>query len=160
MPGMLALELPDHGVKLKQGPDGERIFDPYRRKWVMLTPEEWVRQHFLAHLVHDLGCPETLIRVEQSLSLNGLAKRADATVYDRHGDPLALVECKGPGVKLTQAVFDQASRYNIGLRVRWLFVTNGMKHYCCEVDLVKGKVRFHDKLPSYAVMIEEVGGGN
>ena len=158
MPGIHKLSLPDHGLKLKQGPDGERIFDPYRRKWVLTTPEEMVRQHFLAHLVHDLGCPEPLIRVEHSLALNGMMKRADATIYDRHGDPLALVECKAPEVKLSQKVFDQAARYNIGMRVRWLFITNGTTHFCCEVDLVKGKTRFHDKLPTYLEMIEEVGG--
>src|SRR5215510_6590239 len=109
--GLPVLDLPDHGVKTNRVAEGATVFDPVRRKWVALTPEEWVRQHFLQYLVNDLHCPSSLVKVECLLRLNGLTKRADLVVHDRAGAPLALVECKAPGVRLTQAVFDQAARY-------------------------------------------------
>ncbi|MCB0792734.1 MAG: type I restriction enzyme HsdR N-terminal domain-containing protein [Flavobacteriales bacterium] len=146
------LDLPDHGLKTKHGPDGPLVFDPARRKWVALTPEEWVRQHFLAHLVYDLGCPLALIGVEQSLRLNGRAKRADIVVHDREGSPLLLVECKAPGVRLDRSVFEQAARYNVVFHVRYLIVTNGRTHYCCLVDHEQGAVTFLPRLPDYATM--------
>ncbi|MBL7964892.1 MAG: type I restriction enzyme HsdR N-terminal domain-containing protein [Flavobacteriales bacterium] len=152
---MDTLRLPDHGVKTKQDADGPRVWCPARRRWVALTPEEWVRQHFLNHLVHDLGCPLSLVAVEQGLSLHGLSKRADIVVYGRDGAPVALVECKAPGVKLTQGVFDQAARYNIHFRVRWLLVTNGLLHYACEVAHAEGKVRFAKELPGYGGMAND-----
>lgn len=152
MPSLPTLALPDHGVKHKEDADGLRVFDPVRKRWVALTPEEWVRQHFLNHLVHDLGCPASLVRVECTLSLNGLTKRADLVVYDRTGAPLALVECKAPGVKITQAVFDQAARYNMVFKVKWLFVTNGMEHYACAIDHQRGSVEFLRRLPDHQEM--------
>lgn len=146
------LTLPDHGVKTKQGHTGVEVFDPVRRKWVALTPEEWVRQHFLNHLVHDLGCPLSLIGVEQGLHLNGLAKRADIVVHDRQARPVALVECKAPNVKLDQRTFDQAARYNKVFQVPFLLITNGMTHYACSLDMDKGTVRFLPRLPDHAEM--------
>ncbi|MBP6391224.1 MAG: type I restriction enzyme HsdR N-terminal domain-containing protein [Flavobacteriales bacterium] len=149
---MIALDLPDHGVKTKQGPQGPLVFDPWRRRWVALTPEEWVRQHFLNHLVQDLGCPASMIAVERGLTLNGLSKRADALIHGPDGTPLALVECKAPTVKLVQATFDQAARYNLVFRVPVLLVTNGRTHYACAIDRTVDQIRFLDKLPDYAAM--------
>ena len=146
------LGLPDHGVKLRQGADGTQVFDPIRRKWVALTPEEWVRQHFINHLVHDKGCPASLIAVETALVLNELGKRADALVHAVGGRPVALVECKAPGVRISQSVFEQAARYNIVFKVRWLLVTNGLKHYCCRVDHSKGSVEFVVDIPDHPTM--------
>lgn len=146
------LALPDHGVKLKQDPDGVKVFDPSRRRWLLCTPEEWVRQHFLLHLVHDLECPLSLIRTEHALTLNGMTKRADIVVHGTRGEPVALVECKAPDVALDQAVFDQAARYNRVFRVKWLLVTNGLQHYCCVVDHEQGSVRFLPELPRFAQM--------
>lgn len=149
---MQALDLPDHGVKTKHGAAGTSVFDPVRRRWVALTPEEWVRQHVINHLVHDLGCPASLIAVETKLVLNGMTKRADIVVYDRGGVPLALVECKAPGVPVGQATFEQAARYNVIFKVRYLLVTNGSRHYCCVVDHQRGAVDFLTALPSFALM--------
>lgn len=150
---MRPLNLPDHGVKHKQGEGGPVVFDPSRRRWVALTPEEWVRQHFLLHLVHDLGCPLSLISAEKTITLHGLTKRADIVVHGAKGEPIALVECKAPEVKLTQAVFDQAARYNIVFRVKWLLVTNGVEHYCCAVDHQQATVRFLERLPRYGELV-------
>jgi hypothetical protein len=149
---MQPLNLPDHGVKTKQTPEGDTVFDPVRRKWVALTPEEWVRQHFLLFLVNDLKCPASLIAVERSLTLHGRTKRADLVVHGNDGSPLALVECKAPSVKLDQAVFEQASRYNIVFRVAFLFVTNGLQHYCCRVEHSTGAVHFLSKMPGFRAM--------
>lgn len=150
---MQVLDLPDHGVKTKHGADGSTVFDPVRRRWVALTPEEWVRQHVLNYLLHDLGCPASLIGVEAGLALNGMAKRADIVVYDRAGSPLLLVECKAPGVAIGQAVFDQAARYNLVFKVSYLLVTNGNRHYCCRVDHERGAVEFLPALPPYEAMV-------
>lgn len=154
-PGEQMLDLPDHGVKTKQGDAGPQVFDPVRRVWVALTPEEWVRQHFMNHLVHDLGCPATLLGVEQALVMNGLAKRADIVIHGRNGHPLALVECKAPGVRIDQRTFEQAARYNTVFKVRYLFITNGRKHYCCVVDHERGTVDFLPALAAY----EQMSGG-
>ena len=149
---MQQLHLPDHGVKTKQTPAGATVFDPVRRKWVALTPEEWVRQHFLQFMVQDLGCPASLIAVEKAITLHGLSKRADLVVYGTDGAPLALVECKAPQVKLDQAVFEQAARYNVVFRVAWLFVTNGLQHYCCRIEHSTGAVHFLQELPGFTAM--------
>jgi hypothetical protein len=151
---MQALDLPDHGVKTKHGPSGAEVFDPIRRRWVALTPEEWVRQHFLNHLVHDLGCPASLLAVERSLALNGLAKRADIVVYDRQGRPVALVECKAPGVAITQLALEQAARYNLVFRVRHLIVTNGRRHFSFAVDHQERRVESLAGIPDFATMAQ------
>lgn len=146
---MPALALPDHGVKTRHGSVGWQVFDPIRRQWVALLPEEWVRQHFLNFLVHNRGCPAALIAVEQHLRLNGLGKRADIVVHAADGRAVALVECKAPGVRLTQAVFEQAARYNSVFQVPWLLVTNGLHHYCCRVDRASGTVEFVVDIPRH-----------
>ena len=143
------MALPDHGVKLKQDAGGVRVFDPIRRRWVALTPEEWVRQHFINYLVHDRGCPASLITVERALVLNELTKRADIVVHARDGRPVAVVECKAPGVKVDQAVFEQAARYNLVFQVHYLIVTNGVQHYCCRVGRTSGKVEFLVEIPDH-----------
>lgn len=147
--GMQVLNLPDHGVKLKHADHGTQVFDPVRSKWVALTPEEWVRQHVLNHLIHDLGVPRSLIGVEASINLNGMAKRADIVVHDRSAKPMVLVECKAPGVTVGQRTFEQAARYNQVFRVPYLLVTNGLKHYCCRVDHERGTVEFLPSLPAF-----------
>lgn len=148
--GFPALTLPDHGVKTKQGPQGPQVFDPFRRRWVALTPEEWVRQHFLNHLVHDLGYPPSRIAVERPLVLNDMAKRADIVVHGDAGEPMLLVECKAPGVPITQRTFEQAARYNLVFKVPLLVVTNGLVHYCCTVDHVHGTSAFLGHIPRHA----------
>lgn len=149
---MQRLNLPDHGVKLRQDPDGVRIWDPLRRRWLVCTPEEWVRQHVINHLVNDLGCPAPLIVQEHRITLNGLAKRADVVVHGPAGRPMLLVECKAPGVPVDQRTFEQAARYNRVFRVPWLLVTNGLRHYCCRLDLDTGAVEFLPAVPPYGAM--------
>lgn len=149
---MRALNLPDHGVKTKHTPQGDRIFDPVRRSWVALAPEEWVRQHVLNYLVHDAGCPLSLIAVEQKLLVNKLAKRADIVVHAADGRPVLLVECKAPGVKLDQRTFEQAARYNTAFRLPYLLVTNGLVHFCCRIGRADGRIEFLPAVPSHAVM--------
>lgn len=149
---MQALNLPDHGVKTKHGPDGDRIFDPVRRAWVACTPEEWVRQHVINHLVHDLGAPMSLMAVEKQLIMNRLARRADIVVHDRSARPVLLVECKAPGVKLDQAAFEQAARYNTVYKVPYLLITNGLAHYCCRVHQGAGRLEFLPAVPPYNVL--------
>ncbi len=153
---MQALNLPDHGVKTKHAAGGWRIFDPVRRLWVALTPEEWVRQHVLNHLMHDLGCPASLLVVERKLALHGLTRRADIVLHARNAAPLLLVECKAPGVKPDLAAFEQAARYNTVFKVPYLLVTNGLVHYCCHVDHVDGRINFLPRVPPFAEMNEAV----
>lgn len=150
--GTPALALPDHGLKTRHGADGPQVFDAIRRQWVALLPEEWVRQHFINFLVRDRGCPASLIAVERTLALNGLSKRADIVVHAADGRPVALVECKAPGVKVSQAVFEQAARYNSVFKVKWLIVTNGLQHYCCRVDHSTGSVDFVVEIPDHAAL--------
>ena len=150
--GTPALALPDHGVKTRNGPGGPEVFDPVRRKWVALTPEEWVRQHFINHLVKDKGCPASLLGVEQALTLNGMTKRADIVIHAKDGRAVALVECKAPGVRISQAVFEQAARYNVAFKVNYLLVTNGLVHYCCRVDHSNGNVDFLVDIPDHETL--------
>lgn len=150
---MPALALPDHGVKTKHDARGAKVFDPIRRRWLALLPEEWVRQHFINHLVHDLGYPPSLISVERSLILNKLSKRADIVVHNEQGRPILLVECKAPAVRIGQRTFEQAARYNSVFKVDWLMITNGISHYCCVVDHATAQTAFLDHLPNFAELI-------
>ena len=141
-------------------PEGPRAFDPIRRKWVALTPEEWVRQHLINHLLHDKGCPPGLIAVERGLSLNGRSKRADVVVFATAAGapPLLLVECKAPGVRIDRPAFEQAARYNLVFQVPYLLVSNGLVHYACHVDHTTKHVDFLGELPAYPLMQAMPGG--
>ena len=149
---MKALNLPDHGVKTMNDGQGDRVFDPVRHLWVALTPEEWVRQHVLNYLIHELGCPASLIAVEQKLVVNKLTKRADVVVHDRQGRAVLLVECKAPEVKVDQSTFEQAARYNTVFKVPYLLVSNGLVHYCCRIRHDNGKIEFLTKVPAYEAL--------
>lgn len=147
-----ALHLPPTHLKVKQCADGVvRVFDRLRRKPVALTPEEWVRQHFVAYLIDSLGFPETLMANEVAITLNGTSRRCDTVVYSRQGlVPQVIVEYKAPSVAITQRVFDQIVRYNMVLQVEWLMVSNGLQHFCCHVDYANRRVRFLESIPAYA----------
>ncbi len=148
-----ALALPDHGIKTKHGALGTEVFDPIRRRWLLLTPEEHVRQHFVNHLVFDRRCPASLIAIERSLVLNEMAKRADIVVHGLDGRPVALIECKAPTLRIDQATLEQAARYNIIFKVRFLMVTNGSEHYCFIIDHEKGTARSLDHIPDHVEMM-------
>ena len=128
------------------------ILDAVRRRFVVLTPEEWVRQNLVEYLVQDLGCPRALTAVETGLSYHGKPFRADVIVHQRDGSPLLLAECKEPGIRLDQAVFDQVANYNQVLQARYLLVTNGMSHHCWRIDPDTGTGDFIDLLPTYGEM--------
>lgn len=147
------LNLPLFIPRLRQGKSGkEEIFDPYRKRFVRLTPEEWVRQHFLNFMTVHLGYPPSLIVVEAALLYHGLKKRADILAYSPAGKPFMIVECKSPATGITQEVFDQAAMYNMTLHVPCLVVTNGKEHYACEIDRKAGSYRFLKEVPGYGKM--------
>jgi hypothetical protein len=132
------------------GNDGKpTIFDPVRKKYVALTPEEWVRQHVIRFLITEKKVPESLIGVEAEIKLYKTRKRIDIAVHDRNGEALILIECKAPSVALSQTVLDQAVRYNLTLKVGLLMLTNGLQHIYCRVDPAVGAVSKISDLPDY-----------
>ncbi len=146
---MQALNLPVIEAKTRAQNGRTEIFDPIRKKYVTLTPEEWVRQHFIQYLIHEKEVPASLIHVEASLKYNRLAKRSDLVIYTKTGTPCLVVECKAPEVKITQEVFDQVAIYNMTLKVDYLVVTNGLNHYACFIDHAKGTYIFLTEIPAY-----------
>ncbi|MCF0070722.1 type I restriction enzyme HsdR N-terminal domain-containing protein [Dyadobacter sp. CY261] len=144
---MESLNLPGFAHKVKQVNGKPHIFDIIRRKFVTLTPEEWVRQHFIHLLIANYGYPKSLFAVETGLQYNTLAKRTDIMVLSNHALPFLLVECKAPFIAVTDATFAQISRYNFTLRPQYLAVTNGMTHYCFQA--VNGQIHFMDDFPQY-----------
>jgi len=132
---MKKLNLPEFPAKLKQADGGKvLIFDIIRKKYVQLTPEEWVRQNFIYYLVNFLDYPKSLIKVESGLKYNRLLKRSDILVFNRDVEPLLLVECKSSDLKITQDVVDQAAVYNRSLKAKYLLVTNGIQHLCWKIS--------------------------
>ncbi len=129
------------------------VLDVYRKRFVKLTPEEEVRQRFVRYLVEEKGFPASLIMTEYSLKLNKLTRRCDILVHKPAGHPALLVECKAPEVSISQASFDQVARYNLAFRVRYLIVTNGLKHYCCQLDFETEKISFLSEIPAYADLL-------
>jgi len=147
---MPELKLPEYPASIRSRKDGKlEILDPIRRRFVRLTPEEWVRQHFLNFLVNHHNYPASLIHVEASLSYNHLSKRSDIVVYSPHGKPLMAVECKAPSVGITQKAFDQLAMYNFTLRVPYLILTNGLQNYICQMVPGNGSYSFLEELPAY-----------
>ena len=128
------------------------IFDRIRRKYVRLTPEEWVRQHMVQYLIDWKKTPETLIAVEKFLRIYKMKKRVDIAVFTSSGKPVLLVECKAPSMILSKHTFDQLARYNLALHVSFLVVTNGMVHYCCQMDEVSNSWHFVEEIPDYGQM--------
>lgn len=143
----VALNLPPYPFKLHQTDGVIFIFDELRKKDLVLTPEEWVRQHFIKYLIIQKKYPKTLIKLEGGLKLNKLQKRTDIVVFDKTGVPEVLVECKATSVKITQAVFDQAARYNMIHKVKYLVISNGLQHYCCVMDYDNESYQFLQELP-------------
>lgn len=147
---MVELNLPEYEYKVKKREDGSwAIWDRLRERWVALTPEEWVRQHFVEWLITDKHFPAALMGNEVSLTQNGIARRCDTIVADRTGAPLVIVEYKAPSINVTQKTFDQIVRYNMVLKARYLIVSNGLNHYCCQIDYDKNTYRFLEDIPQY-----------
>jgi hypothetical protein len=150
---MQSLNFPEYQFRMMFSGGKQQIFDIVRKRFVTLTPEEWVRQHVLHHLAAENAVPLSLIGVEVNLKLNSLVKRADIVVYSRSGRPLMLVECKAPGVAVSQQIFDQAARYDMIFHVNFMLITNGLSHYCCKFNIAENSYLFLPDIPSYDEMI-------
>ena len=144
------LNLPPFEPKISEQAGKPQIWDPVRKLWTPLTPEEHVRQAFVAYLVNYKNYPISHIANEQAISLNSMSRRCDSVVYDKAGQPKVIVEYKRPTVAITQKVFDQIARYNLVLHVDYLIVSNGLKHYCVRMDYNAGKYTFLQDIPQYA----------
>jgi len=142
---------PDFEIISRDG--REMILDTLRQKYVVLTPEEWVRQNFVQYLIESLGFPQGRTAIETGFVFQGMQCRADVLVYDAQGKALLMGECKASDVKLKQAVFDQIGRYNTVVQAAYLVVTNGLQHYCCAIDREKNTYQFLDALPRYEEIV-------
>ena len=150
---MYELNLPKYGIKIANENGHLTIFDVLRRKYVALTPEEWVRQHFVHYLIGHKGYPQTLMANEIQLAIGNKKLRCDSVLYDRSLKPRMIIEYKAPTVNITQKVFDQITVYNMLLHVDYLVVSNGIKHYCCRMDYENQKYLFLDDIPNYQEII-------
>ena len=146
---MLPLNLPSYPAKILKRNGKNVIFDPLRQKYVALTPEEWVRQHFVHFLTDFKGYPKGLLANEIQLDLNGTKKRCDTVLFNKDLSARMIVEYKAPNIEITQTVFDQITRYNMVLKVEYLIVSNGIRHYCCRIDYNTLKYTFLPDIPSY-----------
>ena len=149
----MQLNLPEHQFTIKKSANGLTIFDVLRSKFVALTPEEWVRQNFVAFLIHHKQFPQALMGNEIALVQNDIKRRCDTLIADREGCPFAIVEYKAPSVEITQKVFDQIVRYNMVLRAKYLMVSNGLQHYCCKIDYDTDYYSFLPDIPCYTDII-------
>ncbi len=151
----MELNLPAYEFNIKQNDAGHTVvFDVLRKRFVKLTPEEWVRQHFVRFLINKRHFPAALMANEKSLLQNGIRRRCDTLVADHKGQPLVIVEYKAPSVAVTQATFDQIVRYNMVLRARFLIVSNGMNHYCCQIDYSNNTYAFLPDIPDYSTITD------
>lgn len=148
---MVTLNLPAFRHQLRQQVGRTTIFDTIRKKYVALTSEEWVRQHFVNYLIHHLKYPKALIRIEAGLRYNQTQRRSDIVVYSREGTPFMVIECKAPSVALSATVFEQVAVYNQSLRAPYMTVTNGLDHYCCRMDYETSTYAFMEAMPEYEV---------
>lgn len=149
MIGMIPLNLPTYEYKLKKTEDKIFIFDSSRKKYVVLTPEEWVRQHFINYLVTKLNYPKSLIKVESGLQFNKMRKRSDIVIYNQLGKPWMVVECKGPEHDVNRQTIQQVSVYNHTIKADYIGLTNGLNHFCCSVDHVKKTTTLLDQFPVF-----------
>lgn len=145
----MRLNLPEYEFNIKKNGETLVIFDSLRKRFVALTPEEWVRQNFVRYLIDTRHFPQALMANEMSIIQNGIKRRCDTVVADHSGQPLMIVEYKAPSVEVTQKVFDQILRYNMVLRARYLTVTNGLRHYCCRIDYNRESHEFLTDIPYY-----------
>lgn len=146
----MELNLPSFDIRLQRDDEGVKIFDRLRKKFIILTPEEWVRQHFVNYLINHKGFPESLMANEIGITLNGTRRRCDTVVFDKHGSPMVIVEYKASSIVISQSTFDQIVRYNMVLHARYLIVSNGMNHYCCRIDYDNMSYDFLKEVPDYS----------
>ena len=146
---MIPSNLPSFDIKLQGTREHPRVLDVLRRRYVALTPEEWVRQSFIHYLIEHLGYPQTLLANEVPLRVGDKQLRADSVLYDRHLRPKMIIEYKAPTIPITQRVFEQIAAYNILLHVDYLIVSNGLNHYCCKVNYNNKECLYLDHIPRY-----------
>ncbi len=146
---MQKLNFPTYSFRFKNNENKVSIFDAIRKKFVVLQPEEWVRQHCLQFLIEEKKYPKSLINVEKELTVNDLRKRYDIVVYNPNGQIHLVVECKAPKINIDQTVFDQIARYNLELNATYLMVTNGINHYYCQMDFENERYVFLRGIPEY-----------
>ncbi|RKT00661.1 type I restriction enzyme HsdR N-terminal domain-containing protein [Flavobacterium sp. 123] len=146
---MQKLNFSSYSFRLKNSENKVSIFDEIRKKFIILTPEEWVRQHVVQFLLEEKKYPKSLINVEKVLKVNGLRKRYDVVVFNPDGSIYILIECKAPQIKIAQSTFDQIARYNMTMQSQFLMVTNGLNHYFCQMDFENEKYQFLPELPNY-----------
>lgn len=145
--GMQPLNFPDYSFRFKNSENKTLIFDRIRKKFVVLTPEEWVRQHTIHFLITEKKYSEHLLSVEKQVFLNHISRRCDIVLFNRDGSIFLIVECKAPSVAISQEVFDQIARYNMALNADYLMVTNGISHYFCQIDARAERYIFLKDLP-------------
>ena len=146
---MQKLNLPTFPFKIKSNENHTLIFDNLRKKYFVLTPEEWVRQHYVQFLMTYKKYPASLIALEKQLLINHRKKRTDIVIYDKAGTPNIIVECKAPHIEISQATFDQIARYNLKLKATYLVLTNGIQHYYCKMDFNNETYIFLYDIPDY-----------
>lgn len=144
---MQPLQFPPYQFRFKNSENKIAIFDEIRKKFIILTPEEWVRQHVVHYLFAEKSYPKSWINVEKQIKMNGLTKRYDVVVFNPDGSIFLLVECKAPEIKISQQTFDQIARYNLALKAEYLMVTNGLEHYFCQMDFENERYHFLQELP-------------
>jgi predicted type IV restriction endonuclease len=148
---MQKLNFPEYSFRFKNSENKVLIFDEIRKKFVVLTPEEWVRQHVVKFLLEEKKYPKSYINVEKNIKINALTKRYDIVVFNPDGSIFLLVECKAPEVSITQNVFDQIARYNLKLNAQYLMVTNGLNNYFCQMNFENEKYIFLKELPLFTL---------
>ena len=146
---MQKLNFPTYSFRFKNSENKVAIFDEIRKKFIILTPEEWVRQHVVQYLLQDKNYPKSYINVEKLIKVNDLSKRYDVIVYQPNGEIYLLIECKAPEVTITQHTFDQIARYNLVLNAKYLMVSNWLNHYFCQMDFEKEQYNFLRELPEF-----------
>ena len=147
---MQQLNFPCYTFRVKNNENRTLIFDEIRKKFVVLTPEEWVRQHVVQFLIQEKNYPLSHINVERQITLNGLKKRYDVVVFKPNGQLHILVECKAPEINISQSTFDQIAQYNFKLNANYLMVSNGLSHFYCQTDLVAEKYEFMQEIPEFS----------
>lgn len=150
---MTVLNLPAVQLSTQEKEGRRQVFDILRRRYVSLTPEEWVRQHFVHFLKNHKKYPEGSMGNEINIQVGEMSKRCDTVVYDQNAKPIAIIEYKAPTIQITQKVFDQTWRYNLPLHVPYIIISNGLQHFCCHIDYSTGKSEFLKDIPEYQAMI-------
>ncbi len=156
---MQKLNLPEYTFRTKTEQGKSFIFDTNRKKFVVLTPEEWVRQNFIQYLKTEKKYPESLMAVEKQIMLNQTLRRFDLLIYTRNGEPYLIAEFKAPNIKITQETFDQVVRYNMSLLVQRVIVSNGLQHFACEIDYLKNSYMYLPEIPEFCERCRNDGVG-